>query len=110
MKPGRVIGGDEHDARALAQQLVDEARREAEELRAQAKIDAEQILARAQGEAVKLRDDAKVLANELVRGARDTGKHAALSETPVAGVDAAGRVDEVVGLVVRATISGVALG
>ncbi|MBV8762712.1 MAG: FliI/YscN family ATPase [Deltaproteobacteria bacterium] len=66
---------------------------------------------------MKLRDDARVLANELVRGARDTGKHAALSETPIAGVEsitdadaAAGKVDEVVGLVVRASVAGVALG
>lgn len=144
MKPGRVIGGDEHDARTLAQQLVDEARRDADEVRAQATIDAEriaaearavaeQLIARAQSEAVKLRDDAKVLANELVRGARDTGKQAALTgdgkpddatapataitdgqvrpvEPAARGGEAAGRVDEVVGLVVRATVAGVALG
>lgn len=144
MKPGRVIGGDEHDARTLAQQLVDEARRDADEVRAQATIDAEriaaearavaeQLIARAQSEAVKLRDDAKVLANELVRGARDTGKQAALTgdgkpddatapataitdgqvrpvEPAARGGEAVGRVDEVVGLVVRATVAGVALG
>ncbi len=132
MKPGRVIGGDEHDARTLAQQLVAEARSEAERVTvdahanaarvtADAHAEAQRIVAAAQSEAMKLRDDARVLANELVRGARDTGKHAALTEgAPVVGesvrrvegVDSpgAGKVDEVVGLVVRATVAGVALG
>jgi type III secretion protein N (ATPase) len=56
MKPGRVIGGDEHDARVLAQQIVDEARAEAEGLRA------------ARGEAVQIRRDADQLAaSPLVR-------------------------------------------
>jgi type III secretion protein N (ATPase) len=132
MKPGRVIGGDEHDARTLAQQLVDDARREAERIVADARAaaeqvighartDAEQVIARAQGEAVKLRDDAKLLANELVRGARDTGKMAAVASdgtpndatapaTAITGEAGAGRVDEVVGLVMRATVAGVALG
>ena len=71
MKSGRVIGGDEHDARTLAQQLVDEARADAERIKAAARAEAERAIAAAQGEAMKLRDDARVLANELVRGARD---------------------------------------
>lgn len=115
MKPGRVIGGDEHDARTLAQQIVDDARREAEAVRngahadaeritADARSEAERAVAVAQSEAMKLRDDARVLANELVRGARDTGKQPALTDA------AAGTVDEVVGLIVRATVAGVALG
>ena len=32
MKSGRVIGGDQHDAHALAEQIVATARREAAEL------------------------------------------------------------------------------
>jgi type III secretion protein N (ATPase) len=110
MKSGRVIGGDEHDARTLAQQLVDEARADAERIKAAARAEAERAIASAQGEAMKLRDDARVLANELVRGARDTGKLAALVDTPAVGTEAAGHVDEVVGLVIRATVPGVALG
>ena len=110
MKSGRVIGGDEHDARTLAQQLVDEARADAERIKAAARAEAERAIASAQGEAMKLRDDARVLANELVRGARDTGKMAAFVDTPAVGTEAAGHVDEVVGLVIRATVSGVALG
>src|SRR6185312_2699930 len=79
MKSGRVIGGDEHDARTLAQQIVDEARRDAERITADARAEAERAVAAAQSESMKLRDDARVLANELVRGARDTGKQAALT-------------------------------
>jgi type III secretion protein N (ATPase) len=108
MKSGRVIGGDEHDARTLAQQIVDEARRDAERITADARAEAERAVAAAQSESMKLRDDARVLANELVRGARDTGKQAALIVDPPES--AAGRVDEVVGLVIRATVPGVALG
>jgi type III secretion protein N (ATPase) len=120
MKAGRVIDGDEHDARTLAQQLVIEARGEAEHVRAAARVEAdkiasdvkalaasiladargeaERITARAQADAVKLREDARVLANELVDGLR---------RSPA---DPHGRVDEVVGLVVRATVPGVMLG
>jgi len=107
MAAGRVIDGDEHDARELAQQLVAEARREAEKVETDVKAlaasilgdargEAERITARAQAEAAKLRDDARALANELVDHAR--------------GPEEPGKVDEVVGLVIRATVPGVALG
>jgi type III secretion protein N (ATPase) len=97
MKAGRVIGGDEHDARVLAQRIVEDARveatrlvadarAEAGRLVADARADAERIAARAAAEAAHLRDRADILE------------------------DAAGRVDEVVGLIVRATMPGVALG
>jgi len=120
MKAGRVIDGDEHDARTLAQQIVDEARAEADRLRESARaeiaqtrhdadklakrlvqdarVEAERTTARAAAEAERLRDHARTLANRLVEGARE----------PIH--TAAGTVDEVVGLVMRATVPGVALG
>jgi type III secretion protein N (ATPase) len=120
MKAGRVIDGDEHDARTLAQQIVDEARAEADRLRESARaeiaqtrhdadklakrlvqdarVEAERTTARAATEAERLRDHARTLANRLVEGARE----------PIH--TAAGTVDEVVGLVMRATVPGVALG
>jgi type III secretion protein N (ATPase) len=120
MKAGRVIDGDEHDARTLAQTIVEDARAAAAKIEETAKAEAahvhadvkalaasiladargeaERTLAQAQAEAAKLRDDARALANELVRGAHEPAAH----ET--------GRVDEVVGLVMRATVPGVALG
>jgi len=122
MKPGRVIGRDEHDARTLAQQLVDTARGEAERLTAaahadvakvrrdadelarrlvdDARIEAERVTARAEAEVVRLRDQVRALA-------------ALAADLPVAApapATAPGTVDEVVGLVMRATIPGVALG
>jgi type III secretion protein N (ATPase) len=131
MKPGRVIGGDEHDARTLAQKLVDDARAEAERLRGQAEADVEQmksdvkglaasilgdaraeaerLRAQAEAETARLRDDARALANQLVQGARQPTE--GLPAMPDAGDPAStGHVDEVVGLVVRATVPGVALG
>src|SRR4051794_7704973 len=98
MKAGRVIGGDEHDARTQA----------------------EQIVAAARAEAAKLEHDAKELARQLLRDARTEAERLSAR----AGADAAharstanvtahaptGTVDEVVGLVLRATVPGVALG
>ena len=93
MKAGRVIDGDEHDARTLAQKLVDEARQDADKLEtarneatqvrndvqalaasilADARAEAERVASRAAAEAARLRDDAKVLANSSRRrDARD---------------------------------------
>ena len=134
MKTGRVIGGDEHDARTLAQQIVADARAEAERLREaaraeiaqirhdadalakrlvyDARADAERTTARAEADAVRVRDDARVLANRLVEHAREG---ATLGSAPHADAEppahpAIGTVDEVVGLVMRATVPGVALG
>lgn len=86
MKTGRVIGGDEQDARQLAQQLVADARAEAAKIVEAAQVDAARISAQAAAE------DARV-------------KHVRGEQAP-----AAGHVEEVVGLIVRATVSGVALG
>lgn len=112
MKPGRVISSDEHEARERADKIVEDARAEAK----------------------KLLSDANKLANELVGQARAQAerasaqaKHRAASQSetttvsavddPVAELEAAvdaanreGRVDEVTGLVIRATVPGVALG
>src|SRR5512144_2974403 len=86
MKPGRVISGDEHDARAEARRLLDEARAEAERVVAEARRRAAELEAQAQH----------------ARAAAGAGEGA-----PEA---AAGTVDEVTGLVVRATVGRVSLG
>jgi type III secretion protein N (ATPase) len=103
VKAGRVIDGDEHDARTLAQKLVDDARNEANTILGDAKTEAERVIARAAADAARLRDDARVLANQLVEDMRG-------ETAPSVAVPSEGRVDEVVGLVVRATLAGVALG
>jgi len=128
MKAGRVIGGDEHDARTLANQIVADARAEAEQHRgalrvelAQLRRDAEELAkrlvhdarseaerttARAEADAARWRDDARGLANRLVEEARaGSAADAAPTAEP-----ATGTVDEVIGLVMRATVPGVALG
>ncbi len=104
MKAGRVIDGDEHDARTLAQKLVDDARVEANTIIADARTEAERTLARATADAARLRDDARVLANQLVEEMRGETSPVSVPSAPT------GSVDEVVGLVVRATVPGVALG
>ncbi len=85
MKAGRVIDGDVHDASSEAKRIVDAATAEAQRLISDAHVEAERVKARAAADAVTA--------------------HGAV---PVS--DAHGRVDEVVGLIVRATVSGVALG
>jgi type III secretion protein N (ATPase) len=112
MKAGRVIGGDEHDAKKRAETILAEARAAAEAL-----------LADAQAEADQLRRDASTLATTMVSDARRevarisaaTDDERAFSRDPelatTRAVDVpAGTVDEVVGLLVRATIPRVALG
>src|SRR4051812_43009131 len=77
MKAGRVIGGDEHEARAAAQKLVDDAKALAANIVGDARVEAERV-----------------------RAASDSV--AAAPAQP-----AEGTVDEVVGLIVRATVPGV---
>jgi type III secretion protein N (ATPase) len=89
VKSGRVIGGVEQDARALANQLVNDARVEAARILETAHADAARVAAHAEAAAARLREE----------------QAAKLESEPPAG-----RVDEVVGLVVRASIAGVALG
>ncbi len=84
-----MIGADEQDARALANALVADARAEAARIVETAHAEAAKLAAHAEAEAARLRDERA----ERVQ-----------SEPP------AGRVDEVVGLVVRASVAGVALG
>jgi len=88
MKAGRVIDGDEHEARGVAHQLVEEARAEAKQLIEAAHAEAQRVAAQAADAAARVRHDANV---------RES-------------VGASGRVDEVIGLVVRATLAGVPLG
>lgn len=102
MKPGRVIPATEHEARENAAKIIDDAHAEAQRLLA----------------------DAHKLANELVGQARISterasakSRHDTIEGTVVAEIEAAvdaanreGRVDEVTGLVVRASVPGVALG
>jgi ATP synthase in type III secretion protein N len=117
MKVGRVIAGDEHDARALAQQIVDDARGEAERLRGAARVE----IARARHDAAELAaglvQDARVQAermiaradDEVVR-ARDRLASSDIVPSRPADHPVSGTVDEVVGLVIRASVPGVALG
>jgi flagellar biosynthesis/type III secretory pathway ATPase len=88
MKPGRVIDGDEHDARVLGQQLLADARREAQEILDAAKVEAERVTAKAAAGAAAIRQQAGIVS----------------SETP------SGRVEAVTGLVIRASLANVALG
>ncbi|HEY4177652.1 MAG TPA: FliI/YscN family ATPase [Kofleriaceae bacterium] len=98
MKPGRVIGGDEHEARVEAEKILDDAR----------------------AKAGRLEQDATRLATEIVGAARREADRAGTkaehslaydqtTSNPIVDMPA-GTVDEVVGLVVRATLPGVALG
>src|SRR4051812_34904081 len=122
MKAGRVIGGDEHDPRTHATQLVDEARAGAERLLeaarphaahlrsdvkaladnilGDARAEAERLHARATAEATRLRDDARALANQLVGRARRPTSNDDPGDTdrgPTASpVAAPGKVEEVV--------------
>jgi type III secretion protein N (ATPase) len=115
VKRGRVIDGEVHDARELAEALLTEARGQADEVRAVARTDASRIL-----------DDARRLAEQILAEARDTranisaeisAERLALldrlgSADRGAGLGAAGdgKVREVVGLLVRAEVPGVELG
>jgi type III secretion protein N (ATPase) len=105
MKAGRVITGDEHAARSDAQQILDAARAEAEQLVTDARTRANQ-----------LEHDANALAKQLVRDARTEAERlaaqAAHAQSPTTAHSsiAEGRVEEVTGLVVRASVPGVALG
>jgi type III secretion protein N (ATPase) len=135
MKTGRVIGGDEHDARVLGQHIVNDARAEADRLREAARIEiaqnrhaaaelaerivqdaraeAERVIARAGADAARVRDDARALASHLAgqAGAPSDGAGAGAPGRAVpAGAAVSGMVDEVIGLVMRATVPGVALG
>ncbi|HEX4423182.1 MAG TPA: FliI/YscN family ATPase [Kofleriaceae bacterium] len=127
MKAGRVISGDEHDARVHARQIVDDARAEADRIRAAAAAElaiardaaaelaqrvaddahaaAERRTARAEAELAVLRDHATALAARAADGGPADGDVAALRDDA-----ATGTVDEVVGLVIRVTVPGVALG
>lgn len=98
MKPGRVIGGDEHEARQGAERILEDARAEAAVLKSDAQRLATEIvgLARREAERQIARTD-----NETVL--------AMTRSNPVLD-SPAGTVDEVVGLVMRATLPGVALG
>jgi type III secretion protein N (ATPase) len=123
MTSGRVIDGDEHDARLLAHELIAKARSDAKQIHddvkalaanilADARSEADRVIARAEADAVKLRDDARELANQLVVAERSrhhgTDAHDAIASS--ATELPAGSVEDVVGLVVRANVPGVALG
>ncbi|HEY4056941.1 MAG TPA: hypothetical protein VGM39_10035, partial [Kofleriaceae bacterium] len=87
MKPGRVIGGDEHEAKVAADRIIEDATKLATEIVGAARREADRATTKAEH---ALAYDATT-SNPIV-------------DTP------AGTVDEVVGLVVRATLPGVALG
>jgi type III secretion protein N (ATPase) len=133
MKSGRVISGDEIDAREQARRIIDEARVEADQLREAARADAaragqdasdeaqrvveaariesERMAARTAAEAARLRDHLQARNDGAGQGIeQDDHRAGATAEVVAAAEEAAGTVDEVVGLVVRVTVPGVALG
>jgi len=122
-----VIGGDEHDARTTADKILADARAEAARLKSDAEQLTERLLADARRESERIaaaKAHARASTEDGSRGvppARGTDPAAILPLPPAvgltdsnpsvaAGVVAAGAVDEVVGLVLRATVPGVALG
>src|SRR5688500_4261126 len=92
MKAGRVIGGDEHEARVEAKQILERARTEAEQLLADARAEIE----RANAQLVHAQVPPEGIAEAIA---------AANAQATEVGV-----VDEVIGLIVRARVPGVALG
>jgi type III secretion protein N (ATPase) len=94
MKAGRAIGVEEHDARLLAQRLVDDARAEAERL---------------QSEANQLRRDAKELAAQILADARAEAERIRDAPRTTSGPEL-GTVDEIAGTIVHATIGAGRLG
>ncbi|MCW5809092.1 MAG: hypothetical protein KIT31_42455, partial [Deltaproteobacteria bacterium] len=104
MKVGRVITAEEQAARAHAQQILEEARAQARQI-----LDG----ARAQAGQVE-RDAERVAAQAGHARASSSGDDEAITLPGVGAAGAAavppGRVEEVTGLVVRATVPGVALG
>ncbi len=104
MKAGRVITGDEVDARTEARRIVDEAHKLANEQVEEARAKARQ-----------LEQDADALAKQIVRDARAEAERLTartrhlVADKPV-DKSGDGKVEEVVGLVVRANVPGVALG
>jgi type III secretion protein N (ATPase) len=104
MKVGRVITGDEADARTEARRIVDEARdlanQQVEEARAKART---------------IEKDADTLAKQIVRDARAEAERVtakarhSVAESPTTK-PGDGKVEEVTGLVIRANVPGVSLG
>jgi len=114
MKSGRVITGDEREARTEAQRLleearaeaarvVDDARRRASQLEGEVAARVQQRIDQARAEIERLDAQAQH-ARVAAPGARGGAGAAADREAP------AGAVDEVTGLVIRATVGRVALG
>jgi len=111
-----VIGGDEHDARTSAAKILSDARAEADRLTSDAKQLTERIVADGR------RESARVAAQRAHVRATTSDPTAAIealtaeatvappAAVPPPGSVGAGSVDEVVGLVLRATVPGVALG
>ncbi len=105
-----MIGGDEHDARAQAHRLVEDARVLATKIVEDARIEAERRTARAESDAVRMREDARALGNQLVDEARKSSNDTPSQRRRKLRPESGGRVDEIVGLIVRAHVPGVALG
>ena len=130
MKAGRVIPADEQeareratkiidDARAEAQRLLDDANKLANELVSQARTSSERVTAQAKHVETSVgRTTPKdgTLAIETRLGSDNEGSASKTWSvgriTPMGGETAIreGEVDEVIGLVIRATVPGVSLG
>jgi len=114
MKAGRIIDGDEHDARIRAQQLIAEATVSADQLRDAARADAANIVHEAQAEAERMLAAAQA---EALRAARPTQAETEKwvdTDPRALGAQADsslhGRVEDIVGSIVRAAVPDVALG
>ncbi len=115
MKSGRVISGETHEARAEAKRLLEEARAEAERVVEDARRRASELEGAMSARIQQRIDEARAELERLDAQAQHARAAAAAAparrggevldpETP------AGTVDEVTGLVVRATVGRVALG
>lgn len=121
MKVGRVIDGDEHDGRVRAKQLIAEANAEADRIRDAARVHAadvertaqqaaSEVVAEAHAAAARAIAQAEDEAARLIARVRHTDGLAADAPIVQASGDAVGRVEDIVGLLVRAVVPGVALG
>jgi ATP synthase in type III secretion protein N len=122
MKSGRVISGEAHEARAEAKRLLEEARAEAERLVEDARRRATELESAMSVRIQQRLDEARAELERLDAQAQHAraaaaGWGAAEAAPDRRGAEAApdpeapaGAVDEVTGLVVRATVGRVALG
>ncbi len=110
MKAGRVISGDEQEAKAEAKRIVGDARAEADRLLLDANVLAQRVVSDARASAERVAAEAQHRNVPNPTAGPTAGSTIAGEPITEATPHATGTVDEVTGLVVRATVPGVALG